>query len=85
MQRYDTGRGVPAVKIAERTSRGLRGSQTLRKVSSEALITRAIRLTNTTRVKSSSQVHSTSLRISYSLLVMRFAESTGHREVCVLW
>ena len=36
MQRYDTDRGVPAVKIAERTSRGLRGSQTLRKVSSEA-------------------------------------------------
>ena len=36
MQRYDTDRGAPAVKIPERTSRALRGSQTLHNVSSEA-------------------------------------------------
>ena len=37
MQRYDTDRGVPAVKIPEHTSRGLSGSQTPYEVSDEAL------------------------------------------------
>ena len=36
MQRYDTDRGAPAVNVLERTSRALRGSQTLHNVSSEA-------------------------------------------------
>ncbi|MDD6928160.1 hypothetical protein [uncultured Porphyromonas sp.] len=36
MQRYNTDRGVPAVNVPERTSRALRGSQTLYNVSSEA-------------------------------------------------
>lgn len=44
MQRYDTDRGAPAVKIPERTSRALRGSQTLHNVSSEALRSDDLRL-----------------------------------------
>ena len=37
MQRYDTDRGEPAVKIPEQTSRGLSRSQTPYEVSNEAL------------------------------------------------
>ena len=37
MQRYDTDRGEPAVKIPEHTSRGLGGSQTPYEVPNEAL------------------------------------------------